>query len=129
MRGNKNTVKDNIPQPGMSDTRPATWVSIVMPDHENGPALIETGSTMLSEEYTIDTNRTYTSPASTDNEKSLQDLGTQRQPPAETTPRGDKVETSHTPYGPSSFSVSIEDDKGNIIVISKIEDTAGSSSR
>ena len=117
----KDTVQNEIDKPGSS----MTWVSVTVSDNESKSSVVETDSATLQEEDAATANRVYKDVSSTDAEKLPQDAGLQRQPLAEAIlDSGDhKVESQHSPSGPSSFSVSIEDDKGNLILVSRVEDT------
>ena len=82
-----------------------------------------------SPEAEIDTTKhlaeDVTSISSTVERTVSQDIQSQERPISENVLSKRNIEVSHPASGPSSFSVSIEDEKGNIIVVSKIDDMVG----
>ena len=119
----KDIIEGKSRQPG----QPAAWMSVVMEESENMPS----GNTGLPPTLTIPRpvatafgasgnpgvgNKEELAPAATAATTGVVAL---QNNPAIT--GGNALQ----PQGPSSFSVSIEDEKGNIIVVSKIGNTAG----
>ena len=121
----KDIIEGKSRQPG----QPAAWMSVVMEESENIPS----GNTGLPPTLTIP--RPVATAFGASGTPGVGNNSQEELAPAATAattgvvaPRNNPAITGGNalqPQGPSSFSVSIEDEKGNIIVVSKIGNTAG----
>ena len=114
MAGNKNIIEGEH----QKSNKPDTWVSVIVSDQEDKSPVSD-----------IDTTKRLAEDATTisllDKKTASQDIQLQEQPITKSALNQQNVEAPYSSNGPSSFSVSIEDDKGNIIMVSKVEDTTG----
>lgn len=116
MAGGKDVSKNESKQSDNS----ATLVSVVMSDQKGKSPEAEIDTTKrLTEDVTSISSR--------DDKTVPQDIQSQERSISENVLSLRDMEASYPSSGPSSFSVSIEDDKGNIIMISRVEDTKGTS--
>ena len=121
----KDIIEGKSRQPG----QPAAWMSVVMEESENMPS----GNTGLPPTLTIP--RPVATAFGASGTPGVGNNSQEELAPAATAATTGVVALQNNPaitggnalqpQGPSSFSVSIEDEKGNIIVVSKIGNTAG----
>src|SRR3990172_7937854 len=99
--------------------------SVVVSDDENKTTVAGKSSAAVPAENVTPAREDYLSDSLQDAGKSTYDTSLQSQSSAPTIGKSQsyKVETQPSFSGLSSFSVSIEDDKGNIIVVSKLDGT------
>ena len=122
---NQDIQEDKYQQPD----KPATWMSVVVSDDENKTTVAGKSSTTAPEENAAPAREDHLSDSLQDALQSTYDTLLQSPSSAGSTGKSQsyKVETKPSPSGHSSFSVSIEDDKGNIIMVRRLEDTANTS--
>jgi len=110
--GNKNIIEGEH----QKSNKPDTWVSVIVSDQEDKSPVSD-----------IDTTKRLAEDATTisllDKKTASQDIQSQEQPITKSALNQQNVEAPYSSNGPSSFSVSIEDDKGNLILVSRVEDT------
>jgi len=112
--GNKNIIEGEH----QKSNKPDTWVSVIVSDQEDKHPVSDIDATkrLVEDATTI---------SLLDKKTASQDIQLQEQPITKSALNQQNVEAPYSSNGPSSFSVSIEDDKGNIIMVSKVEDTTG----